>query len=107
MGNRHDDRLVVRGGGDGRHPVCTSRETLGDIGGELTTGSGSVETLEESKDTWIGGLRRVKRCDLFNNDVVVSDDLASIVQLLGGSVVGVGSVGESTGLHSVDVLTRK
>lgn len=103
LGNWHDDRLVVRSGGDGGHPVYTCRETLGDIGTELTTGSGSIETLEERKDTWVSGIRRLKGSDLFNDDVIVSDDLASIVQLLRGSIVGVGSVGEGTGLHSPDV----
>ena len=98
---------MVRGGGDGRHPVCTGGKALGDVGGELTTSGDSVETLEESKDARIGGLCRVKRCDLFNNNVIVSDNLASVVQLLRGSVVGVSSVGEGTGLHSLDVLTSK
>jgi len=98
---------MVRSRGDGRHPVCTGRETLGDIGAELTAGSGSVETLEERKDTWVGGLCRVKGCNLFDNYVIVSDDLATIIQLLRRSVVGVRSIGEGTGLHPLDVLTSK
>ena len=105
LGNWHDDRLMVPSGGDGRHSVCTSGETLGDISSQFTIGGGSVETLEESEDTWVGGLCRVEGWDLLNNDVVVSDNLPSVVQLLGRSVVGVGSVGEGTGLHSIDVLT--
>lgn len=100
LGNWHDDRLMVPSRGDGRQPVCTSGETLGEIGGELAASSSSVETLEESENAWVCGLRRVKRWDLFNDDVVVSDDLPSVVQLLRRSVVGVGSVGEGTGLHS-------
>ena len=98
---------MVRSGGNGRHPVYTGRETLGDIGTELTAGSGSVETFEERKDTWVGGLCRVKGCDRFNDDVIVSDDLASIVQLLRRSIVSGGSVGEGTGLHSLNVLTSR
>jgi len=57
LGNWHENSLMVRSGSDGGHPVCTSRETLGDIGSELAVGSSSVETLEESKDTWVCGLR--------------------------------------------------
>jgi len=98
---------MVRSGGDGRHPICASRETLRDIGGELTGGGSSVETLEESEDKRIGGLCRGKICDRFNDNVIVSDNLASFVQLLRRSVVGVGSVGEGTGLHSFDVLKSK
>lgn len=99
LGNWHENSLMVRSGGDGGHPVCTSRETFSDIGSELAIGSSSIETLEESKDTWVCGLRRVKGWDLFNDDVVVSDDLPGVVQLLRCGVVGVGSVSEGTGLH--------
>jgi hypothetical protein len=103
LGNWHEHRLVICSGGDRRHPVCASRETLGDIGGELAVGGDTVETLEESENTRVAGLCRIEGCDLFNDDVVVSDNLASVVQLLRCSVVGVGSVGEGTGLHSVYV----
>jgi len=103
LGNWHDDSLMVPSGRDGRHPVCTSRETLGDIGGQLAIGGGGVEALEEREDTWVGGLRRVKRWDLLNDDVVVSDNLPTAVQLLRCSVVSIGSVGEGTGLHSVNI----
>jgi len=96
---------MVPSTGDGRHLICTSRETLGDIGGELAVSSSSVKTLEESKNAWVGGLRRVKRRDRFYDNVVVPDDLPTLVQLLRCSVVSVGSVGEDTGLHSFRVLT--
>lgn len=95
---------MVRGGSDGRHPVCTGRESLGDVRSELAVGSNIIETLEESKNTWVRGLRRIKRRDLFNDNVVVSDNLPSLVQLLGCSIVGVGSVGEVTGLHPLRIL---
>lgn len=96
---------MVRSGGDGRHPICASRETLGDIGGELAIGSNSVETLEKSENFWVGGRRRVKTLDRFYDDVIVPHDLPLVVQLLRCSVVGVISVGELTGLHSFDILT--
>ena len=95
---------MVRGGGDGRHPVCAGRESLGDVRSELAVGSNIIETLEESKNTWARGLRRVKGRDLFNDNVVVSDNLPSVVQLLGCSIVGVGSVGKVTGLHPLRIL---
>lgn len=96
---------MVRSGGDGRQPVCTSRETLSDIGSELAVGGGSVETLEEGENARVGGLRRVKRLNRFDDNVVVPDNLPTLVQLLRCSIVGVVSVGEGTGLHSLDVLT--
>lgn len=95
---------MVRGGGDGRHPVCTSRESLSDIRSELAVVSSIIETLEERKYARVRGLRRVKGRDLFNDNVVVSDNLPSVVQLLGCSIVGVGSVGEFTGLHPPRIL---
>jgi len=103
LGNWHDDRLMIRSGGDGRHSVSTGGETLGDISGELATGSDTVETLEESKYAWVGGFCRVEGCDRFNNNVVVSDNLASVVQLLRRGVVSIGGIGEGAGLHSFDV----
>jgi len=96
---------MVRSGADGRQPVGTSRETVGDIRSELAVSSRIVETLEESEDTRVCGLCRVKGWDLFNDDVVVSDDLPSIVELLRRSIIGVGGVGEGTGLHPSRILT--
>jgi len=103
LGNWHENGLVVRSGGDGRHPVCTSRESLGNIRSELTIGSSIVETLEESKNTWVRGLRRAQGLDRFNYNVVVSDDLPSVVQLLRCSIVGIGSVGKVTSLHPLRI----
>ena len=97
---------MVGSRGDGRHPVCTSREALGEIGGELAIRGDVIETLEESEDFRIGGLRRVERGDRLNDDVVVSDNLPSGVQLLRRGEVGVGGVSEGAGLHSIYVLTR-
>jgi len=90
---------MVRSGGYGRDPVCTSREAIGDISSELALDCNTVETLEESKGTWVCGLRRVEGWNLFNDDVVVSDDLPSVVQLLGCSKVRCGGISEVTGLH--------
>jgi len=91
---------MVGSGADRRQPVSASREAISDIRSELAVGSSIVETLEESKDTWVCGLRRVEGWDRFNDNVVMSNNLPGVVQLLRCSVVGVGSVGESTSLHS-------
>lgn len=99
----YNNTLMIRGRTDSRDPVCTSSEAVGDIGGELTIVSWSVETLEESEDTWIRGLRRVEGLNRFNNDVIVSDDLPSIVQLLGRSEVGSVGIGEGSRLHPLRV----
>jgi len=103
LGNWHENSLMVRSGGDGGYPVCTSREALGDISSELAVGGSCIETLEEGEDTWVCGLRGVERWDLFNDDVVVSNNLSGVVQLLRCSVVSVGGVSESTGLHSLRI----
>lgn len=95
--------MVCRGG-DGRHLINTSGQALGDIGGELAVGGDTIETLEEREDTRVGGCGRVERWDRLNDDVIVSDDLPGVVQLLRSGVVGVGSVGKGTSLHSVNVL---
>lgn len=93
--------------GDGRQPVGTSRKAFGNISGKLAIGSDTIETLEESEDTWVGGLRRVEGWDRLDDDVIVSNDLPSVIQLLRSGVVGVCSVGEGTGLHSVGILTTR
>jgi len=104
LGNWHDNALVVRSSGDGRDPVYTSREAVSDDRREVAIlVSGCVETLEESEDTRVCGLRRVKSVNLFNDDVIVSNDLSSIVQLLGCSKVGGVSVGEVASLHSLRI----
>lgn len=103
LGNWHNDALVVRSGGDRREPICTSREAVGNIGSKLAIGSNTVETLEERKDTRVCGLRRTERWDRFNDDVVVSDNLPGIIQLLRCSEVGGVSVGEVSSLHPLCV----
>jgi len=103
LGNWHGDGLMVCSGADRRHPVCTSRESLGDIRSELAVDSSIVETLEERENTWVRGLRGVKRPNRFNDNVVVSDNLPSVVQLLRCTKVGIGSVGEGASLHSLRI----
>lgn len=96
---------MVRSAGNGRDPVCTSRETIGYIDSELAIGRNIVETLEESEDAWVCRLRRIKGWNLFDDNVIVPDDLPSVVQLLRCAKVRRGSIGKCTGLHPLRVLT--
>lgn len=96
---------MVLGGGDGAHPVRASFfETTGNVSSELAVDSSIVEALEKGENTWVGGLRRVERCELFNDNVAVPLDLPLLVQLLGCSIVGGCSVGKKAGLHPLYIL---
>lgn len=97
---------MIRSGRYSRDPVYARRETISDVGSELAVDSNIVETLEKGEDTWVGGLRRVKGLDLFNDNVIVPDNLSTVVQLLRCTKVCRGSIGKGTGLHSLSVLTR-
>jgi len=103
LGNWHDYTLMIRGGGYARQPVYPRGETIGDIGSELVVYCSIVETFEESENTRVCGLRRLERLDPFNHNVVVADNLPSVVQLLRCSKVRRLSVGEVTGLHPLRV----
>jgi hypothetical protein len=102
LGNRDNDRLMVGGSVDGREAVDTSGKTIGNLGSEDTVLSSGVETLEEGEATGISGVGRVNRVNELSNDVRVTDDLASSVQLLGSSKVALLGVDEVTGLHVAD-----
>jgi len=103
LGNWHDYTLMIRGGGYARQPVYPRGEAIGDIGSELVVYCSIVETFEESENTRVCGLRRLERLDPFNHNVVVADNLPSVVQLLRCSKVRRLSVGEFTGLHPLRV----
>lgn len=103
LGNWYNNPLVIRGGSDRREPICTSRKAAGDISSKLAVGCNTVQTLEESKDARIRGLRRAKGWNRFNDDVVVSNNLPGVVQLLRRSEVGGGCVGEVSSLHPLCV----
>lgn len=105
LGNRYNDTLMVRSGGYGRDPIGTGREAFNHIGSELTIDCSTVETLEEYEGTRVCGLRRVEGLHLFNDNVVVPDDLPTAVQLLRCSKVRRGSIGKGTGFHPLSVLT--
>lgn len=98
---------MVRSGSDRGQPVHTSGEAIGDIGGELAIRSNIIETLEESKNTWVCGLSRVEGRDRFDDNVVVPNNLPSVVQLLRCGEVGRGGIGEIPSLHPLRVLKRK
>jgi len=90
---------MVRSSGYGGDLVRSSGEAISDISGKLAIGCSTVETFEESEDTWVCGLRRVKGWNRFNDNVVVPDDLPAVVQLLRCSIICRGSIGKGTGLH--------
>lgn len=98
---------MVLGGCDGTYPVCTSSESVSDVCGELAVVGGSVKTLEECENTWVCRLCGVNGLKLFNDHVVMSNNLPIAVQLLGRSIISVCSVGEGTGLHVLRILVTK
>lgn len=103
LSNGHNNTLMVRSSGYGREPVCTSGKASGNVSSELSVDSSVIETLEEGEDAWIRGLCRGKGRNRFNNDVVVSDDLPGVVQLLRSGEVGGLGVSEGTRLHSLRI----
>jgi hypothetical protein len=107
LSDRHEGTLMVPSGGDATHPVGTSSETVGDICTELTIGGSIVETLEECENTRVGSLRGVNGPDVFNDNVVVSNDLPLSVQLLRRGKVSVLSVDEDPGLHALGIQDNR
>lgn len=103
LGNRYDHTLMVRSGSDRGQPVCTSREAIGNIGSELAIRSNSIETLEESKNTWVCRLSRVEGRDRFDDYMVVPNNLPGVVQLLRCGEVGSGGIGEISCLHPLRI----
>lgn len=82
LSNGHKGRLVVSSSVDGGELVHSSGQSSGNISSKLTIYCSSVETLEE------GEFRGVSRCSLvegtqcLDDNVRVTDDLSSRVQLL-------------------------
>jgi hypothetical protein len=93
---------MVTGRVDGGDTVDTSWKTFGNIGGQNTVHRGSVETLEESKDFGVQGLRRVESRHQLHGNVAMTLDL-TIDQLLRSGIVCVGRVRERSGVKVVDL----
>lgn len=102
MSNSDKHRLMVSSTVDGSETVDTSRETVGHISSQNTVGSLVVQTLEERETSGVGGGSLVESLDLLNNDVRVTLDITSTVNLLGSSEIVLLSVGEETGLEVAD-----
>lgn len=93
---------MVGSGVDGCKTVATGGKTVCDVSSENTTLSSIVETLEERKLRGVGHSSRVNSVDLLNDDVRVTLDSTTRVDLLRGSEVVLLSVGEVTGLEVLD-----
>jgi len=92
---------MIAGRVDGKDTIDTRRKTLGNIGGQDTVLSNTVETLEEIEDLWIQGLGRVERLHfLYSNVTVTLND--TVDQLLRGGIVSVGRVCERSGAQVAD-----
>lgn len=103
LSDGHNDGLMVGGGVDRRELVKSWRKTGGNISSQLSTGSSSVQALEESELLGVAGLSLIKRVQSLNNDVRVSFDLTLCIKLLRSSeVVGL-RIDEEPSLH---VLNR-
>ena len=100
LGNRGKNRLVVRGSVDREETVGTGGKALGDVSSNDTgTVRGSVEALEESELGRVRGLGLVEGGEGFDDDMRVTDDNASVVDLSRSSVVVGLSVHEETELY--------
>lgn len=99
LGNRNNDRLVVRRCVDGTELVETSWETFVDTGSNHAIDCRSVDSLEERKGLGISRRLLVERIQLLDNNMRVSNDLSLGIQLLRGSEVVGCSINEIAGLH--------
>lgn len=96
---RHDSRLMVSGGVDGRKLVDTSRQSVGNVGSQDPIDSGGIQALEERELLGVGRRRLSERCELLDDDMRVANDLTSAVQLLRGGEVVLLCVHEGARLH--------
>jgi hypothetical protein len=87
LSDRHQNRLMVGGGGHGADAVGTSRKTRSKIGreGSLTVTS-VVDTLEECEFLCIRGVLRLGVTDVLDTDMSVTDNVATL-QILRSDVV--------------------
>jgi len=95
LGDRHENWLMVGGGGHGAYSVVACRETTSDGGGEETLSvTCVVDALEESELGGVEGAGWVQRAaEILDSDVSVADN-DSIFEELWCSVVGCIGVGK-------------
>ena len=107
LGDRGENRHVVRRGVDREETVGASGEALGYVcGNDAVAVGGSVDALEERELGGVGGLSLLERGEGLDDDVGVSKDDAVVVDLGGsGVVVGLG-VREETELHDEGGVRR-
>ena len=105
LSDRHQDRLVVGGTRHGADAVVASGKTAVNDCLKVTLAvSGIVDTLEEGKLLGIKRLLGVEAvARVLDGDVGVADDLALAIELLRGTVVCAGGVGEGTKLHVLEL----
>ena len=87
--------------GDAGDTVDTSRKASRNVGSQDTVHGSSVETLEESEDLGVQGLRRVERRHLLYGNMAVTLDVTAD-QLLRSRKVSVVRVRERSGTEVVD-----
>ena len=97
-----ESRLMVSSGVDGSETVDTSGETVSNISSQDTVSGLVVQTLEEGETSGVGGVGLGQGLQLLNNDVRVTLDITSTVNLLRSSEVVLLSVGEESSLEVVD-----
>ena len=88
LGDRGEDRLVVRRGVDREEPVGASGEALANVGGnDAVVVRGRVDALEEGERGGVRGLGLVERGEGLDDDVGVAEGDAGVVDLCRSSVV--------------------
>jgi hypothetical protein len=102
LSNRHENGLMVAGGGHGASTVVAVGETSSQISSKKTLAiSLAVDTLEESKLLGVGRVGVVDvATHILDSDMRVSNNLSAL-EILGSSVVGVVRVGEGTSYQVV------
>ena len=85
---------MVGGRVDGRNSVEALWEAVGDFGRKDPTLCCIVEALEEGEIFGVGGRRLLQRIEFLDDDVRVAEDPASIIELLGCSIVRLVWVGK-------------
>ena len=93
---------MIGGRRDCAHTVGAGEQAGRDRGGKETlTVAVVVDTQEKGKSRWVRSSRWVQCADVLDSDVRVTDDIAIVIKLLWGGVVGRGGVRKVT---SVQVL---
>lgn len=101
LGNSDQSRLVVGSGVDGAETVSAFVQTVGNISGEGV--STIIQPLEEGELARVSGGCLGERLKLLNDNVGVSLDISSLVDLLGSRKVGLRGIGEVSGFKMLEL----